>query len=78
MIDGLALAVPSAKPVVGSAKIRLEYFLKYQIGALTDYTIHYDGYAQLAHLCAALFGYQHSSSRFEPIDAGFELLMDDR
>jgi hypothetical protein len=45
MVNGLTLAVTSAKPIVGSAKIRLKYFLEYQIGALTDHPIHYNGYA---------------------------------
>jgi hypothetical protein len=45
MVNGPALAVASAKPIVGSAKIRFEYFLEYQIGALTDHPIHYNGYA---------------------------------
>jgi hypothetical protein len=45
LFNGLALAVTSAKPIVGSAKIRLKYLLEYQIGTLTDHAIHYNGYA---------------------------------
>jgi hypothetical protein len=57
MVNGLALAVTSAKPIVGSAKIRLEYFLKYQIGTLTDHPIHYHGYGiQTTFLFNAAFG----------------------
>jgi hypothetical protein len=43
VVNGLALAVTPAKPIVGSAKIWLKYFLKYQIGTLTNHAIHYNG-----------------------------------
>ena len=43
MINGLALAVASAEPIIGLREVWIEYLLKYQIDALADHPIHYYG-----------------------------------